>query len=234
MGMLMGKEKCRTIQGLLFCAVDQLRPKVRLVQYILTNTPVMITTSTCIPTQKKKTPDWFKVQKSLAMWAACVRGHFEIYKLLWDAKTNIHFDSLVDAAKADSGKIITHLISNVSVTKVAPFKVKALLVACEFGKTSAFNALWQNAPKEVRNIQMLVAACKGGNTIIVNEVAEGQDVNQLENGVTPLYEAVSRGHKNVVELLISKGARTVYKKKDDTPVKLAKSCGFDDICDVQR
>jgi len=51
-------------------------------------------------------------------------------------------------------------------------------------------------------------AVKGGDIATVKEhLASGTDVNEVNrNGLTPLFEAASAGHKEIVELLIDKGA----------------------------
>jgi len=54
---------------------------------------------------------------------------------------------------------------------------------------------------------LLYAASKGHIEAVKHHLEAGADVNaKHDNGVTPLHDAVTFGHKEIVELLIAEGA----------------------------
>ena len=63
----------------------------------------------------------------------------------------------------------------------------------------------------------------------------GIDVNQRGDlGRTPLHEACSLGHKDMIRLLVEHGADLYAQTEGDTPFGLARLTGHDDVCDLLR
>jgi ankyrin repeat protein len=74
----------------------------------------------------------------------------------------------------------------------------------------------------------LMDAARGGDIEAVkHHLAAGVDVNVIYKGQTPLHYAAAYGHKEIIELLIAKGADVNAKISDgfhkgDTPLDNAK------------
>ena len=66
-------------------------------------------------------------------------------------------------------------------------------------------------------------------------VANGINVNQKgEEGYTPLHEACSFGHKEIVRLLLESGADISARTAGDLPFTTARLSGHNQICDLIR
>jgi len=66
-------------------------------------------------------------------------------------------------------------------------------------------------------------------------VTHGVNVNQKgEQGYTPLHQACSLGHKQILQLLLESGADTLARTAGDLPFTTARLSGHDDICDLIR
>lgn len=93
-----------------------------------------------------------------------------------------------------------------------------LLIAARGGGTSAANT---NEPGRERVMQILEAVGDGDLAKVKLMLAEDPNLIDPEAayGTTPLHAAVQAGHKEIVELLIAKGARVSVKQGD--PVGLA-------------
>lgn len=66
-------------------------------------------------------------------------------------------------------------------------------------------------------------------------IEAGINVNQHgELGRTPLHEACSCGHKDMVRLLVDHGADMYAATEGDTRFSLARLNGHDDICELLR
>jgi len=60
------------------------------------------------------------------------------------------------------------------------------------------------------------AAFSGNIEAVKEHIAAGTDVNaKIRGGSTPLYEAASRGHKEITDLLIANGADLNAKKANE-------------------
>ena len=74
------------------------------------------------------------------------------------------------------------------------------------------------------------AARVGNIEAVKQHLAAGTDVNANIEGWTPLHDAVSRGHKEITELLIAKGADVNAKdKRRGTPLHNAAQQGHKEI-----
>ena len=66
-------------------------------------------------------------------------------------------------------------------------------------------------------------------------LAHGINVNQKgEEGFTPLHQACSFGHKEIVRLLLESGADTFARTAGDLPFTTARLSGHDEICELLR
>ena len=66
-------------------------------------------------------------------------------------------------------------------------------------------------------------------------LAHGINVNQPgEEGYTPLHQACSFGHKEIVRLLLENGADTFARTVGDLPFTKARLGGHDEICELLR
>ena len=77
-------------------------------------------------------------------------------------------------------------------------------------------------------------AAKEGNIEVVKQhIAAGTDVNaKNENGFTPLHIAVSKGYKEVAELLVTNGADVNTKDNGSTPLHKAAQFGHKEIVEL--
>jgi ankyrin repeat protein len=77
-----------------------------------------------------------------------------------------------------------------------------------------------------------LAAHKGNIKAVKQHLAAGTDVS-AEDGFTPLHFAAQQGHKEVVELLIGKGADVNLKRRGGkTPLHLAAQNGHKDVTEL--
>ncbi len=76
--------------------------------------------------------------------------------------------------------------------------------------------------KLIKTESPLCIACSQGNFDVVKHLAEsGLDVNQKDHGnFTPIMRAAENGHKNIVEFLISRGAKISYPLLCSIKVKI--------------
>ena len=104
-----------------------------------------------------------------------------------------------------------------------------LLVGC--GESQSPEPPTAKAP----DIPLWEAAMNGNIKAVKQHLAAGTDVDTRDdvNGWTPLHFAAVDGHKEVAELLITKGASVNAKDKDGrTPLDLAKP--YPEIADLIR
>ena len=90
----------------------------------------------------------------------------------------------------------------------------------------------------IKNIfkETLHKACDKGNIEAVKQfLADGADVNVKDkDGGTPLSYAAFEGHKEIVELLIAKGADLSAKSWGETPLDSAIRIGQTETADLLR
>ena len=73
----------------------------------------------------------------------------------------------------------------------------------------------------VPDISIHDAAEEGNIEAVKQHIAAGTDVNAKDGGWTPLHQAAYKGHKEIAELLIEKGAGVDAKTDDGlTPLRL--------------
>ena len=66
-------------------------------------------------------------------------------------------------------------------------------------------------------------------------LAHGINVNQKgEEGFTPLHQACSFGHKEIVQLLLDNGADPLARTAGDLPFTTARLSGHHEICELIR
>jgi len=79
-------------------------------------------------------------------------------------------------------------------------------------------------PSEPPDISIQKAALDGNIVAIKQHLAAGTDVNAKKDGFTPLHNAALKGHKEVAELLIAKGADVSAKNnRGFTPLHKART-----------
>ena len=97
----------------------------------------------------------------------------------------------------------------------------------DFSDINATNALGDNA--------LHCVIVWGDFDAIKILVAHGINVNQKgEEGYTPLHQACSFGHKDIVQLLLESGADTFARTAGDLPFTTARLSGHDEICELLR
>jgi hypothetical protein len=118
-----------------------------------------------------------------------------------------------DAAKAGEAEQVEGLIAaGAAVDEKDVFDKTALHFAAENGRTGVARILVAKGAdvnaKDFQNSTPLFAASQGYDEIVELLIGSGADVNQKDTvGSRPLDDAVRRGHKAIVEMLISAGAK---------------------------
>jgi ankyrin repeat protein len=95
----------------------------------------------------------------------------------------------------------------------------------DFADINATNALGDNALHCV----IVWGDYEAAKTLM----AHGINVNQKgEQGFTPLHQACSFGHKEIVRLLLESGADPFARTAGDLPFTTARLSGHDEICEL--
>ena len=82
------------------------------------------------------------------------------------------------------------------------------------------------------DISLLEAVFDGNIEAVKQAIADGANVNAKDGG-TPLHHAAGHGHKEIAELLISKGADVNAKNNDEvTPLHWAADMGHKEIAEI--
>jgi uncharacterized protein YecT (DUF1311 family) len=80
------------------------------------------------------------------------------------------------------------------------------------------------------NADLAAAAAKGNAKEVARLLDSGANIESRDKySLTPLHEAVASGHKDVVELLIARGANVNTTRRDWTPLMAAASQGRTDL-----
>ncbi|MBU0679474.1 MAG: ankyrin repeat domain-containing protein [Verrucomicrobia bacterium] len=84
-------------------------------------------------------------------------------------------------------------------------------------------------------IELHKAVMKGDKEKVATLLAEGTNVNAEMGGWTPLFAALTTGHRDVAVLLVEKGASVKAKiSSGDTPLSLAVLCMAEEVANFLR
>ena len=142
-------------------------------------------------------------------------GHKEIAELLiseevdMNAKDQDGLGSLHYSARAVHKEIVDLLINNGADVNV---RSTANLTPLDLSSGKVADLIRKQGGKTSKELIALSKAARTGNIAEVKKhLATGADMNAKDMyGDTPLHDAVKRGHREVVELLITNGAGYEY------------------------
>jgi len=107
-----------------------------------------------------------------------------------------------------------------------------LVTASAANLTLNLNSTEATAPS-FRSSSFCMAIVKGDLETVKKMVEYGEDVNQVSNGMTPLMYAAKYNRADIVEFLISKGAKTNTRSdKGMTAIKYAEATNATDVIKV--
>ncbi|XP_046564852.1 serine/threonine-protein phosphatase 6 regulatory ankyrin repeat subunit B-like [Haliotis rubra] len=151
------------------------------------------------------------------LMAAAFKGHKSVFDLLEskgaDSTLLDTFGNSLLHLACQGGKValVEHLVSDSNINLRGSNGWTPLMAAAVKGHKSVFDLLESKGADstllDTFGDSLLYFACQGGNMSLVEHLVSDSNINlKSDNGWTPLMAAALYGHKNVFDLLESKGA----------------------------
>ncbi|XP_067648850.1 ankyrin repeat domain-containing protein 17-like [Haliotis asinina] len=149
--------------------------------------------------------------------SAAVNGHKSMFDLLKSKGADLtlldtHGDSLLHlACQGGSMALVEHLVSDSAINLRGDNGRTPIMAAAVNGHKNVFDLLESEGADitllDTSGDSLLHLACQGGNLSLVEHLVSDSNTNlRGSNGRTPLMAAAVKGHKDVFDLLESKGA----------------------------
>ncbi|MBA2650523.1 MAG: ankyrin repeat domain-containing protein [Legionella sp.] len=182
------------------------------------------------------------VMGSTPLMYAALRGFDDVVKLLISIGVDINqikfnkLSALLIAIQQGHLAVVQELLKSENIdVNLAPGGISPLYRASESGRVDFVNLLISKGanPNQLnKGISALNIAVFKGHLDVVRELlkCENIDVNQESNGASPLFYAANFGRRDLVNLLISKGASlNQLTNKLDSPLLIAVQKGHLDV-----
>ncbi|XP_048244354.1 serine/threonine-protein phosphatase 6 regulatory ankyrin repeat subunit B-like isoform X2 [Haliotis rufescens] len=162
-----------------------------------------------------------------AVMAAAVTGHQSVFDLLVSNQADLtlvdtYGDSLLHVAcRGGNTAIVQHVLSPSNINSRGMHGWTPVMAAAVNGHQSVFDLLVSNQADltlvDTDGDSLLLLACQGGNTDIVQHVLSPSNINSRgRQGYTPVMKAVFQGHQDVVDLLVQhKADLTLLTENND-------------------